>query len=220
MVSLAIIKDPAKLSDAIDSSIKPWILSIVSNQYLEEVPNSIINSILQVVDSARTSPSSYTSKIGGLLTIFNHRDVGYLPSIAVPVLLKSVLFTEDRIQLEKHLNPEELASGEIPSPNVETSMDVTELDLQPKKYIGTTNLNDIEFDYSFEEKELVNDSLDFDCEILRAYKEIHANDPDLPFLSDRQIILRLGNTFEEMGQSTLESIKIKDSRFFRNLSVD
>ena len=214
VVSLAIIKDPAKLSDAIDSSIKPWILSIVSNPYLEEVPNSTINSILQVVDSARASPSSYTSKIGGLLTIFNHRDVGYLPSIAVPVLLKSVLFTEDRIQLEKHLNPEELAYGEIPSPNLEKSMDVTELDLQPKKYIGTTNLNDIEFDYSFEEKELVNDSLDFDCEILRAYKEIHANDPDLPFLSDRQIILRLGNTFEEMGQSTLESIKIKDSRFF------
>ena len=180
VVSLAIIKDPAKLIDAIDSSIKPWILSIVSNPYLEEVPNTI-NSILQVVDSARASPSSYTSKIGGLLSIFNHRDVGYLPSIAVPVLLKSSYLQKIEIQLEKHLNPEELASGEIPSPNVETSMDVTELDLQPKKYIGTTNLNDIEFDYSFEEKELVNDSLDFDCEILRAYKEIHANDPDLIF---------------------------------------
>ena len=38
VVSLAIIKDPAKLSDAVDSSIKPWILSIVSNAYLEEAP--------------------------------------------------------------------------------------------------------------------------------------------------------------------------------------
>ena len=37
--------------------------------------------------------------------------------------------------MEKHLNPEELASGEIPSPNVETSMDVTELDLQPKNIL-------------------------------------------------------------------------------------
>ena len=140
--------------------------------------------------------------------------MGYIPSIVVPVLLKSVLFTEDRIQLEKHLNPEEFASGEILSPNLETSINLSEVDLQPARNIGTTNSNDIEFDYSFKEKELDNDSLDFDCEILRAYKEIHVNDPDLPFLTDRQIILRLGNTFEEMGQSTLESIKIKDSRFF------
>ena len=63
-------------------------------------------------------------------------------------------------------------------------MDVTELDLQPKVY--EQPLNDAEFDYSFEEK-LVNDSLDFDCEILRLTKK-SVNDPTPTFSFCRQII--------------------------------
>ena len=214
LVSLAIIKDPATLSANIDAFIQSWIFSIVSNTYLETVPISTINEILQVVNSARTSPFSYSAKIGGLLNIFNHQDVGYLPSIVVPVLLKSVLFTEDRIQSENSFISDQLTSEETLSTNPEITLNGSKDFLLPEKYAEPADTNGIEFDYSFEKKKLDDLSLDYDCEILRAYKEIHASDPDLPFLSDRQIILRLGKTFEEMNQSTLQSIKVKDSRFF------
>ena len=51
--------------------------------------------------------------------------------------------------------------------------------------------------------------------MVRVYRANHSNDPQLPLVSNRDLILKLGLGFEEMGQGVLEQISIKDPLFYR-----
>ena len=55
----------------------------------------------------------------------------------------------------------------------------------------------------------------FDCEIVRGYRELHTDDINLRKVSNRDLVLKLGMGFEEMGQEFLEEIGGKDPMFLR-----
>ena len=55
----------------------------------------------------------------------------------------------------------------------------------------------------------------FDCEIVREYRDMNAENPKLLKVSNRDIILKLGLKFEQMGENVLEQIRLKDPLFFR-----
>ena len=42
----------------------------------------------------------------------------------------------------------------------------------------------------------------FDCDIVRGYRN-HAGDPDLSLISNRDLVLKIGLGFEEMGEDFL-----------------
>ena len=46
----------------------------------------------------------------------------------------------------------------------------------------------------------------FDCDIVRGYREIHANDPELSLISNRDLVLKLGLGFEKMGEGVLDKV--------------
>ena len=62
----------------------------------------------------------------------------------------------------------------------------------------------------------------FDCDIVRGYREIHAGDPDLSLISNRDLVLKIGLGFEEMGEDILKQVAERDPlfyRFYRSLRV-
>ena len=55
----------------------------------------------------------------------------------------------------------------------------------------------------------------FDCEIVRVYQETHTDDLNLRRVSNRDLVLKLGMSFEQMGEEVLESMGEKDPLFLR-----
>ena len=55
----------------------------------------------------------------------------------------------------------------------------------------------------------------FDCEVVREYRALRPNDPLLSETSNRQLVLSLGASFEEMGDEFLEQIALRDPLFYR-----
>ena len=66
-----------------------------------------------------------------------------------------------------------------------------------------------------EEVKSITTSPNFDCDIVRGYRELNANDAQLKFVSNRDLILKLGLGFEEMGNDVLDQIRKKDPLFHR-----
>jgi hypothetical protein len=66
-----------------------------------------------------------------------------------------------------------------------------------------------------EEFSLAESRPNFDCEIVREYRDINTDDTKLNLVSNRDLILKLGLGFEEMGQGVLEQIRTKDPLFYR-----
>ena len=55
----------------------------------------------------------------------------------------------------------------------------------------------------------------FDCEIVRGYRQLHAGDPNLKKVTNRDLVLKLGLGFENMGGDVLEKIGEQDPLFLR-----
>ena len=71
-------------------------------------------------------------------------------------------------------------------------------------------------DLSKEEEETVKlVDATFDCEILRGYRQLHADNPNLEQVSNRDLVLMLGAEFEKMGGDVLEQVRAKDPDFHR-----
>ena len=73
------------------------------------------------------------------------------------------------------------------------------------------SINNIEVSKEFN---ILSTSSNFDCEIIREYRGIRASDVQLKLVSNRDLILKLGLGFEEMGQGVINQIKNKDPLFY------
>ena len=67
----------------------------------------------------------------------------------------------------------------------------------------------------FQEFDAASTKASFDCKILREYIEMNAGKPELLKVSNRDIIVKLGLKFEEMGENVLEQIRLQDPLFYR-----
>lgn len=67
----------------------------------------------------------------------------------------------------------------------------------------------------FQEFGAASTKASFDCKIVREYREMNAGKPELLKVSNRDIIVKLGLKFEEMGENVLEQIRLQDPLFYR-----
>ena len=55
----------------------------------------------------------------------------------------------------------------------------------------------------------------FDCEIVRGYRQLHSNNPNLSKVSNRDLVMMLGTKFEKMGGEVLMQVRERDPHFYR-----
>jgi len=80
---------------------------------------------------------------------------------------------------------------------------------KPSQEIGEiSSLSIDDFEYS-------NPEPNFDCEVVREYRQINKGDAGVADLTNRELVLQIGSSFEEMGVNVLEQIADQDPMFYR-----
>jgi hypothetical protein len=55
----------------------------------------------------------------------------------------------------------------------------------------------------------------FDCKMVREYRSLHADDPSVSLANNRELILKIGTNFEQMGKDILLEVGEKDPLFYQ-----
>ena len=55
----------------------------------------------------------------------------------------------------------------------------------------------------------------FDCKMVREYRDLHADDPSISLADNRELILKIGANFEQMGSDILMEVGEKDPLFYQ-----
>ena len=71
---------------------------------------------------------------------------------------------------------------------------------------------------ALQDESIPEDEPTFDCDVIREYRLLNADDPQIASLSNRELVLTLGLSFESLGDEVLEQIAEKDPLFHRFLS--
>ncbi len=214
LISLAILQDPSENNLLNSSRQSTWIFGLLTGPTIVDVSKGATFQMLKMVESARISNYLYQSKIGGVLRVVDPDDEDIIPAVTLPHILKCVEFYGAlKIQKEKvlklsvlvnDLNETELKTLSVLS-NPESFLE-TELD----KNVSKTTL----FQNSFIETPIQTMNAEFDCEIVRLYRQEHKDDPELSTLSNRQIVLELGKKIEKMGDQYMDDFKSTDPKFY------
>ena len=204
------LTDPEKFVKPPNVTGLPWTYFVIDDdRRLQEQGLDLLNEWIKL---ARTNENLYASRLSGLLRIGKRFNVDKtIPSYFVTYALFCAKFID-----ELH--------GDWPEVGVFSKTkfsDNNQSNLIPKSEVASSNfdLNRIEKrnNQIEEEESLIPTSFtaNFDCEMVRVYRANHSNDPQLPLVTNRDLILKLGLGFEEMGQGVLEQIGVKDPLFYR-----
>ena len=68
---------------------------------------------------------------------------------------------------------------------------------------------------ALQDESIPEDEPTFDCDVIREYRLLNADDPQIASLSNRELVLTLGLSFESLGDEVLEQIAEKDPLFYR-----
>ena len=55
----------------------------------------------------------------------------------------------------------------------------------------------------------------FECDVINEYRQLNAGDPEISNLSNRELVLQIGASFEEMGDDVILQIAERDPIFYR-----
>ena len=186
----------------------PWILLGVpsTNEYTDEK----LLGFLSWLDRGRDADKLYPSRLGGLLKISEKENRSDFESFAIPYLFESLEYFD-------HSQSPRIAPVQLIEGLAETESKLV------KKSFGQKADRDFDL-FTLEEKMQEMEESDeislvkfatFDCEIIRGYRQIHADDRNLQKVSNRDLVLKLGLGFEQMGEEVLEKIGKKDPLFLR-----
>ena len=177
-----------------------------------------LDLLYQWIELARPNENLYVSRLAGLIKISQDFYVNKsIPSIFASYVINCSRFIEEmhnpfpEKKVFIHIDPiQELEEGTIKqtiSQNIEPE-ELSEFDLKRIE----ESISKLE---KQEEFSLAESRPNFDCEIVREYRDINTDDTKLNLVSNRDLILKLGLGFEEMGQGVLEQIRTKDPLFYR-----
>ena len=190
----------------------PWVLFGVSPN-VEQDAEQLANLLLWV-DRGRDADRLYPSRLGGLMKFVGKRNENF-ESFAVAYLLQVLEFAE---QVGKDWpEPKPLLNS------IAVDKDLATSEEKPSKSGQSFDLLSVEQKILKLQQDKEENSVfmaTFDCEIVRGYRELHTDDINLRKVSNRDLVLKLGMGFEEMGQEVLEKIGVKDPlflRFYRSL---
>jgi hypothetical protein len=187
----------------------PWLtVQISEKSYSKE---SDLKNILQWVRSCRMSESLYPSRLGGLLHMGDSPTSGQMPSFFVPCLMQCSRYIEragNQWPTPKPISGEVVSEGMPKIDSLEKAEEEKPFDLD--------RIEQTIHELSKEEEETVKlVDATFDCEIVRGYRKLHSNSPNLQQVSNRDLVLMLGTKFEKMGEEVLIQVRERDPHFYR-----
>jgi len=155
--------------------------------------------------------SLYPSRLGGLLHIEDLPKTSQMPSFFVSCLLQCSKYIEragDQWPTPKPISEEVVSEGMLETTSPKEAEEGKPFDL--------VRIEQTIHELSKEEEETVKlVDATFDCEIVRGYRKLHSNNPNLQQVSNRDLVLMLGTKFEKMGEDVLGQVRERDPLFYR-----
>jgi hypothetical protein len=182
------------------SSNLPWVFFEISEtRKFEEDRLSIIH---EWIESARLRKNIFAKRFSGFVKFTDSERLGK----SVPSMFISYLINVENFMNELGVRPKQMGESFLVAsdPDYENGNDIV-----PSSF----DLKNIE--KNIDEIELTPVTPNFDCEIVREYRDMNAGNSKLLRVSNRDIILKLGLKFEQMGEDVLEQIRLRDPLFFR-----
>ena len=179
-----------------EASTDTWFLGILPNR---GVNPSILSSLINRVRLNRGSNFVYHSRLSGLIHQDSSTENIALSSFPIAYIVSCLEFYRDTKSLESLIPM--LEESNASSFLAESNMTNPKLvDFSPVK------LDDLNYT-SLEPN--------FDCEVVREYRQLNNGDPSIADLSNRDLVLQLGASFEDIGIEVLEQIADRDPLFYR-----
>ncbi|MBT3667542.1 MAG: hypothetical protein HN548_08695 [Opitutae bacterium] len=212
------ITDPDEFVAPPTDMTLPWVYFEIDDE--RRMNEDGLDLLYSWVKMARSNENLYTSKLGGLVRInenFHARKA--LPSSFASYVLHCANFIED-MKLDNNSFKKEVVSNVDTISKQPTNFDSTVIESNPQiQTVNNFDLSRIEESINeIEKQDEINPNLNtpsFDCEIIRGYRQIHAADVKLKLVSNRDLIIKLGFGFEEMGKGVMNQIRTKDPLFYR-----
>ena len=185
----------------------PWIL-LGSSSILKQDEEQQLN-FLSWLDRSRDADQLYPSRLGGLLKIFPKESRFRFESFAIPYLLVSLEYlsrsdisSSKPVQLVDDFSKSDTIANSFFKNGKPSGFDLFSLEEQIEQMENNEIISTMEL-------------ATYDCEVIREYRQIHANDANLVKVSNRDLVLKLGLSFEQMGEGVLDKIGKKDPLFVR-----
>ena len=207
LVNMIIVDSPSGYAEAPQVESAPWFYCTLGEGELKNM--ALVDGLLGWVAASRDSHYVYPSKIGGLMRIRDNFSTQSLVSFHVPLIRECISFYES---LEK----DKLRSFAIK----EAARIEPTFKSQPKVSISEEIPDQLDFStISTLQAELpkieTENSQAFDCKMVREYRALHADDPSVSLANNRELILKIGTYFEQMGEDMLLEVGEKDPLFFQ-----
>ena len=181
-VTSLMVKNPTKpLPSEISSSVS-WFFGLVGEGQIDQ---DVEDSLVEIVRAKRDHPNIYKSRLSGLL-FKESKSEKFLSSDLVSFLLTSLKISQE----VKGLTFEGFAGNQLHEVNSTDSYNLLSLSDQNVSGMGT----------ALQDESIPEDEPTFDCDVIREYRLLNADDPQIASLSNRELVLTLGLSFESLGR--------------------
>ena len=190
-----IVKDPSEEVLFNEQPNPVWFMGITSQVATDE---QVLLSMTKRAQLYRDSPLVYHSRLSGLIYEESKWENLALTSFPMSYILNCLEFYPDSIPFVHEA--EEMVENNVSSSLVGSKFS--------QGMGGISSLSIDDFEYS-------NPEPNFDCEVVREYRQINKGDAEVADLTNRELVLQIGSSFEEMGVNILEQIADQDPMFYR-----
>jgi hypothetical protein len=211
LYKVVMTNDPVKNISPPQVKGVPWLLMGVPRDFSNDEQG--LSNLLSWADRGRDADKLYPSRVGGLIKFVDNQN--HFESFALPFLLLASEYIEgvgkDWPESVPLLNQDIDLS--VSSPNTEETVRA-----EPSVFSLEEKIKNLQKSESIDSTGFAT----FDCEIVRGYRELHAQDKNLRKVTNRDLVLKLGMGFEEMGEEVLLEIGERDPlflRFYRSLKA-
>lgn len=207
LVNMIIVDSPSEYSNIPQIESFPWFFCTLNNEDLKNIP--LVNGLLDWVSAARDSRYVYPSKIGGLLRIKDSYSSKNLISFHIPVIMECIGFFKSLEQ--KKTRSFALKDKSVEKPPTQNKPKFT----MPDEISDPIDFSIVSTLQSELPKLDRTRSQAFDCKMVREYRELHADDQGVMLAENRELILKIGSNFEEMGDEVMNEVREKDPLFYQ-----
>ncbi len=207
LVNMIIVDSPSGYSAIPKVESFPWFFCTLNNEDLKDT--FLVDGLLDWVSAARDSSYIYPSRIGGLLRIRDNYSSKNLISFHIPLIMECISFFESLDEKKSRSYAlKEISNAKSPS---QKSQETT---------FGKEMPEEIDFSkISVLQSELpkleTTRTQAFDCKMVRAYREFHADNQSIVNAKNRELILKIGLDLEQEGEEAMLQIRKEDPLFYQ-----
>jgi len=209
------VTDPEELCPPPIGPKIPWVYFVIDED--QRLKEEGLDLLYEWIKLARINENLYASRLSGLVRIgLNFQVEKSIPSYLVTYVIYITKIFEEMQNAMPRFEVLTQFDGQREFQEKEhNKLLVTHVEVTQNSGFDLTRIED-SITKLEENKEIqaITASPNFDCDIIREYRAIRENDKQLSLVSNRDLILKLGLGFEEMGQEILDKIRNKDPLFY------